>query len=97
MQGVAFRCDDIGRWMFESDRVAAADYDRLCASIVAAFDLFPNTPRITEGETTFQDFSRGEQLVGLEWDTRCGFRVVALTPDSERLIRQIGVYLHPVT
>ena len=88
-----FSRDASGRLAFEALRVSAGEYESLCAKIVAAFELFPNTPRIEEIDVLFQDFSRDDELIGLEWDNWSGFRVVALKPTSEQLVQQIAAYL----
>jgi hypothetical protein len=41
----------------------------------------------------FQDYRRGSQVVGLEWDNWSGFIVVAKTPESEPLVRAIAEWL----
>lgn len=93
MGGGVFSRDASARLTFALGQVSAAEYESLCAKIVTAFGLFPNTPRIDESDTSFQDFSQDEQLVGLEWDNWSGFRIVALTPTSEQSVCQIAAFL----
>jgi hypothetical protein len=61
---------------------------------VETFNLAPHAALVTNGwDIVFQDFRRGEQVVGLEWDNWTGFTVVAKTPASEPLVQDIAAWL----
>jgi hypothetical protein len=66
----------------------------ICEALVAAFNLAPDTTLVTDGVALiYQDYRRGEDIIGLEWDSWCGFAVVAKEPKSESLVREIGNWL----
>jgi hypothetical protein len=89
-----FSRDASGRLTFEMFRAPADHYREICAAIATAFDLAPEKSPITNGvDIVFQDYRRGEQVVGLEWDNWSGFMVVAKTPDTESLVREIADWL----
>ncbi len=44
-------------------------------------------------DLVFQDYGRGQQVVGLEWDVWMGFTVVAKDAESEPLVQEIGAWL----
>jgi hypothetical protein len=86
--------DASGRLTFEMFRAPGDHYHAMCDAIAMAFDLVPEKSVITNGvDVVFQDYRRGEQVVGLEWDNWSGFMVVAKTPDSESLVREIADWL----
>jgi hypothetical protein len=78
---------------FDLSGVAAADYPAVCRAITEAFDLVPAGELIIGPEQLFWDFRRGEQVVGLEWDIWSEFMVVAKSPVSEPLVREIAARL----
>jgi hypothetical protein len=56
--------------------------------------LLPGPELITNGcDIVFQTYRRGEELVELAWDNWTDFTVVAKTPASEPLVRDIGAWL----
>jgi hypothetical protein len=66
----------------------------MCAALADAFQLVPANPLITDGmDVVFRDYLRDEQLVEIAWDNWMGFSVVAKSPDSESLVREIGDFL----
>ncbi len=83
-----------GRLTFEMSRVSADSYRAVRDAAVSAFRLVPDTDPVSNGlDTVFQDFRRGDQVVGLEWDNWTCFTVVAKTPGSEQMIRDIAAWL----
>lgn len=89
-----FYRDARGRLTFEMFRVPADRYRAVRDAVVSSFQLVPDTAPVTNGwDSVFQDFRRGEQVVGLEWDNWPGFIVVAKTPASEPMVRDIGAWL----
>jgi hypothetical protein len=83
-----------GRLTFDMFRVPADDYRAVRDALIEAFSLAPNSAKVTNGwDIAFQDFRRGEQVVGLEWDNWTGFTVVAKTPDAEPLVKEMAAWL----
>jgi hypothetical protein len=59
----------------------------MCQEVAAAFGLSPMPGLVTNGyDFVFQDYSRGDLVVGLEWDNWMEFTVVAQTTESEPLV-----------
>jgi hypothetical protein len=86
--------DASGRLTFEMFRVSIADYPAVCAALVSAFGLVPTTALVTNGcDILFQDYRRGEEVVGLAWDNWTGYTVVAKVAASESLVREIAAWL----
>ena len=83
-----------GRLAFSLGRVPADSYRSLCQEVAATFGLSPKPGLVTNGfDIFFQDYSRGEFVIGLEWDNWMGFTVVAQTTESEPLVQEIGQWL----
>jgi len=62
--------------------------------VAGTFELAPHTAPVTNGyDIVFQDYRRGEQILGLEWDNWTGFTVVAKSSASEPLVREIAAWL----
>ena len=85
--------DASGRLTFEMFRLPADEYPAASASVAKEFGLAQRTSLVIGLDVMFQDYQRGEQLVGLEWDIWSGFMVVAKNPASESLVRDIAVWL----
>ena len=83
-----------GRLAFSLGRVPADSHRSLCEEVAATFGLSPKPGLVTNGhDIVFQDYTRGEFVVGLEWDNWMGFTVVAQTTESEPLVQEIGQWL----
>ena len=66
----------------------------ICRAVAAAIQLAPHNSLVTDFlAIVFQNYRRGEQIVGLEWDNWTGFTVVAQTSESESLVREIAAWL----
>jgi hypothetical protein len=85
--------DASGRLCFEMFRIPGDMYLALRDELVREFQLVPLGDLIEGFSEVFQDFGRGDEIVGLEWDTWSGFIVVAKTPESESLVHRIRDYL----
>lgn len=86
--------DASGRLTFEMFKVPADSYWAVCGAAATTFHLTPNNALVTDGiDIVFQDYRRGEQIIGLEWDNWTGFTVVAKTTASESLVQEIAVWL----
>jgi hypothetical protein len=90
----SFHRDASGRLTFEMFSVPGDSYQAICNELVAALLLVPlGTPVSDFLSIVFQDYGRGSQVVGLEWDNWSGFIVVAKTPESEPLVHAIATWL----
>src|SRR5207245_410338 len=88
------RRDASGRLTFEMFRAPAGSYRAICEVVAGTFELAPHTAPVTNGyDIVFQDYRRGEQILGLEWDNWTGFTVVAKSSASEPLVREIAAWL----
>jgi hypothetical protein len=86
--------DASGRLTFEMFRARADSYPAICEAVERTFGLVPHTALVTNGcDIMFIDYHRGDQVVGLEWDTWSGFTVVAKIPDAESLVQDIAAWL----
>jgi hypothetical protein len=91
MSANSFHIDASGRLTFEMFDVPGASYPEICRELCDALKLTPAGTLVTDfGSTIFQDYRQDSKVVGLEWDNWSGFIVVAKTPDSEQLVREIA-------
>jgi hypothetical protein len=89
-----FKRDASGRLAFVMSRIPMNSYPALCNAIAAEFRIIPQATPVTNScDIIFQDFGRGDQVVGLEWDNWSGFIITAKTPPSESLVREIAAWL----
>jgi len=94
MSANTFHVDASGRLTFEMFNVPGASYAEICRELCDALKLTPVGDVVTDfGSTIFQDYRQDSKVVGLEWDNWSGFIVVAKTPDSEQLVREIAEWL----
>lgn len=83
-----------GRLAFSLGRAPSDSYPSMCQELADAFGLSPKPGLVmNDYDIEFQDYSQGEQVVGLEWDNWMGFTVVAQTTESEPLVEEIGAWL----
>lgn len=83
-----------GRLTFEMLHIPADLYPAICGAIAAAFKLAPERELVTNGlDVLFQDYRRGDQVIGLAWDNWTGFTVCAKNTISEELVQEIGAWL----
>lgn len=89
-----FHRDASGRLTFEMFNIPGEAYSTICQEVATALQLEPMGTLVTDfASTLFQDYRRGSQVVGLEWDNWSGFIVVAKTPESEPLVEAIAEWL----
>jgi hypothetical protein len=82
------------RLAFEMFRVPAADYPELSNAVANFFDLTPNFESFAAGlDAVFMEYRRTDKVIEMAWDNWTGFMVVAKTPDSEPLVREIAAWL----
>ncbi len=90
---MGFWRDHSGRLTFDLPGVAATDFPAVCRSIAESLSLTPNGDIVVGLGQMFRDFRRGDQVVGFDWDNWMEFMVVAQTPASEPLVRDIAAWL----
>jgi hypothetical protein len=90
---VGFWRDSSGRLTFDLPGVTAMDYPAVCRGLVDALDLAPDGDILIGVDQMFWDFRRGDQVVGLDWDTWMEFMAVAKSEASEPLLRDIAAWL----
>ena len=64
-----------------------------CDRIVNKFGLSRAGELIIGPDKMFQDYTVGQNVIGLEWDNWSGFIVVAKKADTEALVRSIAEFL----
>ncbi|MBK6740954.1 MAG: hypothetical protein IPG64_25470 [Haliea sp.] len=85
--------DSSGRLTFEFGRIDAGMYSQITKSVVSQFNLEALGQEIVGPDVVFQDFRRGEDVVGLEWDNWSGYIVNAKAESAEPLVREIASYV----
>lgn len=75
--------------------VPADNYSQICQALSEAMHLVPCSALVSDGlgEVCFQEYRRGEQTVGLEWDIWSGFMVAASSTESEPLVQEVADWL----
>jgi hypothetical protein len=74
--------------------VSITDWPAISAALVSAFGLVPAGELVTNGcDIVFRDYRRGEEAVELAWDNWTDYTVVAKTPESEQLVREMVSWL----
>lgn len=86
--------DASGRLTFEMSNIPGESYLAICSEVAEAWQLERTGMLITDFLSIFsQDYRRGSEVVGLEWDNWSGFIVVAKTSESEGLVKAIADWL----
>jgi hypothetical protein len=86
--------DATNRLVFEMSQMPARHYAEVVNDLVEVFGLVPdNNGVVIFLEAAFQNFRRGDAIVGLEWDIWSGFIVVANDIAAEGLVSEIADYM----
>jgi len=85
--------DASNRLVFEMSRMPARCYADVRNDRSEAPGLIPENEVVIVMEASFQNFRRGDAIVGLEWDIWTGFIVVASVIEAEGLVCEIANYL----
>jgi hypothetical protein len=94
MPATKYYRDASGRLTFEMIRISAESYREACGGIAAAFQLAQDNAPVTNGwDIVFQDYRRGKQVIGLEWDNWTEFTIVSKTTSSDSLVEEIGAWM----
>lgn len=85
--------DNSQRLTIDFDRIEAGMYKKITSDVVAKFELEVAGAKTSGLDEVFQDFKRGNDVVGLEWDNWSGYIVNAKTTTAEPLVREIAGYI----
>ena len=85
--------DNSGRLTFGFKTILAGMCSKITKSVVAEFSLDPAGGETVGLNEVFQDFKRGNDVVGLEWDNWSGYIVNAKVTSAEPLAREIAGYV----
>lgn len=85
--------DKSGRLTFDFEAIVSGMYSKITKSVVAEFSLDPAGRKTAGLPEVFQDFKRGNDVIGLEWDNWSGYIVNAKVTSAELLAREIAVYV----
>lgn len=85
--------DNSDRLTFDFDNIESKMYSKITSEVVSHFGLEVATKKVNGLDEVFQDFKRGSEIVGLEWDNWSGYIVNAKTKSAEPLAREIAGYV----
>lgn len=85
--------DASDRLTFDFNGIESGWYGKITKAIVSEFSLEPVGDKTRGLDEVFQDFKRGDEVVGLEWDNWSGYIVNAKTKFAEPLVREIAGYV----
>ena len=85
--------DNSGRLTFDFNSVESGMYSKITKSVVTTFSLDPASGKTSGLDEAFQEFRRGDNIVGLHWDNWSGYIVNAKVTSAEPLAREIAVYV----
>ena len=85
--------DNSDRLVIDFHAIEAGKYSKITAAVVSEFGLDVAGEKTAGLDEVFQDFKRGADVVGLEWDNWSGYIVNAKTRSAEPLVRQIAGFI----
>ena len=85
--------DSSNRLTFDFCNIEAAQYSKITSEVVSHFSLEVSGKKVCGLDEVFQDFKRGNEVVGLEWDNWSGYIVNAKTKSAESTVREIAGYI----
>jgi hypothetical protein len=80
-------------FFFDFEKIEGGMYRSVTDEIAAKFCLEVVSKEVAGFDEVFQDFKRGNEVVGLEWDNWSGYTVVAKGISAEPLVREIAGYI----
>jgi len=86
--------DNSNRLSFDFDKIEGASYRKITDAVVSKYCLEVASKKIAGFDEVFQDFKKGNEVVGLEWDNWSGYTVVAKSTSAESLAREIAGYIN---
>lgn len=85
--------DNSDRLTIDFQHIESGLYKKITSNVVARFNLEFASTKISGLDEVFQDFKRGNDVIGLEWDNWSGYIVNAKTKTAEPLVREIAGYI----
>ncbi|WP_372763172.1 hypothetical protein [Pseudoalteromonas sp.] len=85
--------DASGRLTFDFDEIPSGKYSKVTKAIVSEFSMEVAGVKTRGLDEVFQDFKKGNEVVGLEWDNWSGYIVNAKVKSAEPLVREIAGYI----
>ncbi len=85
--------DNSDRLTIDFHSIGAGMYKKITSEVVAQFNLEVADAKTSGLDEAFQDFKRGKEVVGLDWDNWSGYIVNAKTKAAEPLVREIAGYI----
>ena len=76
------------------DKIGAIKYHLITKSVVKQFGLEPKGKKISGPDEVFQEFTKGQLNINLEWDNWSGYIVCAQDSNSENLALEIAGYIN---
>jgi hypothetical protein len=68
-------------------------YSQITEAVLSEFHLAVAGEKIAGLDVVFQDFTRGSDMVSLEWDNWSGYIVRAKSASAEPLVLEIANYI----
>lgn len=85
--------DNSQRLTIDFHGIEAGSYKKITSDVVAKFGLEVAGAKTSGLDEVFQEFKRGNDVVGLEWDNWSGYIVNAKTKTAEPLVCEIAGYI----
>jgi hypothetical protein len=85
--------DSSNRLTFDFDKIDGDKYRNITDDIVSKFSLEIATKKVVGLDEVFQDFKKGDEVIGLEWGNWSGYTVVAKRTSAESLVKEIAKYI----
>ena len=85
--------DSSDRLTFDFRNIESGQYSKITSEVVTQFDLEVSGKKTCSLDEVFQDFKRGNEVIGLEWDNWSGYIVNAKSKSAEPTVREIAGYI----
>ena len=86
--------DNSDRLTIDFNSIEAGMYKKITSEVVSQFNLEVAGAKTSGLDEVFQNYKRGNEIVGLEWDNWSGYIVNAKTKTAEPLVREISGYIN---
>ena len=86
--------DKNGRLVIDFHHIEVGMYSKVTHDIVGKFGLEVAGEKTVGLDEVFQDFSRGDMVLSLEWDNWSGYIINAKSASAEQLVREIAGYIN---
>jgi hypothetical protein len=86
--------DKSDRLVIDFHHIKAGMYSKVTDDIIDKFGLEVVGEKTIGLDEVFQDFSRGDMVLSLEWDNWSGYSINAKSASAEQLVREIASYTY---